>query len=48
MSRVDGCGECVYNTETPRAVMPDGSGGWLCHYVCTDCGHTWKTAWGSL
>lgn len=48
MSRLDGCGECIYNTEMPRAAMPDGTGGWLCHYVCTDCGHTWKTTWGSL
>ena len=47
MSRLDGCGECIYNTELPKAAIPH-DGGWLCHYACTDCGHTWTTAWGSL
>lgn len=48
MSHLDGCPQCVHNTEMPTAAVPDGTDAWLCHYACTDCGHTWTTAWGSF
>ena len=43
-SRIDGCPECVQNAETPSSVYPTGDG-WLCNYICLDCGHAWSTAW---
>jgi hypothetical protein len=44
LSRVDGCPECVHNTEPPRAAVPSTTG-WWCSYLCSDCGHTWTTDW---
>lgn len=48
MSRCDGCPECVYNYEPPRAVAATDDGdGFYAGYHCTDCGHAWMTAWGA-
>lgn len=44
MSRVDGCPECVFNTEAPRCVVLLAIG-YRCGYLCTDCGHAWTTDW---
>lgn len=44
MARIDGCGECVVNHETPSSVWPDGDG-FLANYVCLSCGHAWSTSW---
>jgi hypothetical protein len=41
MSNVDGCPECP-NSEPPRAAVPTSSG-WMCSYLCTDCGAAWTT-----
>lgn len=44
MSNVDGCPECVTNTEPPRScVRVDDA--WRCGYLCSDCGHAWTTDW---
>lgn len=43
---IDGCPECVYNTEAPSSVHDDSPRGWLANYVCADCGHAWTTSWG--
>ena len=44
MSRLDGCPACVTNTELPTGVGWTADG-FLAHYHCTDCGHSWSTAW---
>lgn len=41
MSNADGCPECP-NTEPPRAAVPTRAG-WMCSYLCTDCGTAWTT-----
>ena len=43
-SRIDGCPSCVQNAETPSSAYRTGDG-WLCNYICLDCGHAWSTAW---
>lgn len=42
---VDGCPECVVNSEEPTHLtrLPDGCDA---AYRCADCGHEWDTAWG--
>ena len=40
MSQVDGC--MCGNSEPPRAAVPSRIG-WLCSYLCTDCGRAWVT-----
>ena len=46
MARVDGCPECVRNTEPPRRVCDTpGQPGFTADYTCSDCGHRWTTAW---
>lgn len=45
LAHVDGCPECIYNTEAPEHTEPTGHG-CLATYRCHDCGHTWETAWG--
>lgn len=42
---LDGCPSCVENGEIPKHTerVPGGCVG---EYECTDCGHTWQTAWG--
>jgi len=42
---VDGCPECVINTEAPILTHPV-EGGFVAFYSCSDCGHDWSTAWG--
>lgn len=42
--RVDGCPECVVNTEAPFDAYPT-RGGYVATYRCSDCGHHWSTAW---
>lgn len=42
---VDGCPECVVNTEAP-IVLERLNPGCSAAYHCTDCGHSWETAWG--
>lgn len=44
LGRVDGCPECVYNTEPPFDAYPT-IGGYVASYICSDCGHKWSTAW---
>jgi hypothetical protein len=44
MSNVDGCPECVTNTEPPRSAVPV-EGAWRCGYLCAACGHAWTTDW---
>lgn len=44
VARIDGCPECVYNTEAPRSVEPF-TNGFNAAYLCTDCGHAWTTSW---
>lgn len=44
LSRVDGCPECVRNTEAPHDAYPT-SDGYVATYHCADCGHRWSTAW---
>lgn len=46
MSKVDGCPECVLNTEPPRSAVAVGNG-WRCAYLCSDCGHAWTTDWAA-
>ncbi len=47
MARIDGCPECVINTEPPLSVREADSNlpGFYADYCCTDCGHRWTTAW---
>lgn len=47
MSRVDGCPECVLNVEVPVTSIPLTEIGYRNLYICSDCGHTWATEWGS-
>lgn len=44
MSRIDGCPECVLNTEPPRSVTTTNDG-FRAAYLCSDCGHAWTTDW---
>jgi hypothetical protein len=44
MGLVDGCPECVRNTEAPRSAVAV-TGGWRTAYMCADCGHAWTTDW---
>lgn len=41
---VDGCPECVENTEPPFS-KEDVPNGCQCAYICTDCGNRWSTSW---
>lgn len=43
-SRLDGCPECVLNTETPTAWI-GAAEDCVCAYVCSDCGNRWITSW---
>jgi hypothetical protein len=43
-ARIDGCPQCVHNTEAPRSVMTTDNG-YLAAYLCADCGHAWMTSW---
>lgn len=44
MARVDGCPDCVTNTEPPYVVIDHGT--WFtAKYGCETCGHFWETAW---
>ena len=47
MAKIDGCPECVVNTETPLRVRETFTNiaGFQADYRCTDCGHRWTTAW---
>jgi hypothetical protein len=42
---VDGCPRCVLNVEEPIYLVRV-EGGCDAAYVCTDCKHSWETAWG--
>ena len=42
--RIDGCPECVVNTELPHSTTRTTTG-WLSVYRCADCGHAWSTSW---
>lgn len=42
---VDGCDQCVVNSEIPVRVDSTARG-CLAEYRCTDCGYKWQTAWG--
>lgn len=43
---IDGCPECVLNTEPPRSsTLLDGAV--RCAYLCSDCGHAWTTDWAA-
>lgn len=44
MSLVDGCPNCVINTEPPTSAAA-ACEGWACTYRCADCGHAWTTNW---
>lgn len=44
MSRLDGCPECVLNTELPKSTAPTDNG-YRAAYLCNDCGHAWTTDW---
>jgi hypothetical protein len=44
MSLIDGCPECIHNTEPPKSAVR-AANGWLTAYVCSDCGHAWATSW---
>lgn len=41
---LDGCPECVLNTEPPRSVTALEKGA-RAAYLCADCGHAWTTDW---
>jgi transposase-like protein len=43
-SLLDGCPECVVNTELPRRTSIVANG-FHSEYECSDCGHTWTTDW---
>lgn len=45
LAHVDGCPDCVTNTEAPEHVEPSPRG-CVCFYRCHDCGYVWQTAWG--
>jgi hypothetical protein len=42
---VDGCPNCVANVEPP-VILDRSLTGCVAAYECTDCGHSWETAWG--
>ena len=44
MARLDGCPECVTNTEAPYRVE-DRPGGFAAYYGCESCGYFWSTCW---
>jgi hypothetical protein len=44
MSLIDGCPECVHNTEPPKSAARVADG-WFTAYSCSDCGHAWTTSW---
>lgn len=44
MMCLDACPECVTNVEEP-VVVEQVPGGTVQHYICTDCGYSWTTAW---
>lgn len=44
MSRIDGCPNCVTNTEAPRSWAATDIG-YCCAYLCEDCGEAWLTNW---
>lgn len=44
MNWLDGCPECVTNTELPQRQM-HAEGEWRTYYRCSSCGHEWMTAW---
>lgn len=46
MSHIDGCPNCVRNTEKPRASV-QVTNGYRCAYLCGDCGHAWTTDYRS-
>jgi hypothetical protein len=41
---IDGCPECVVNSEAPHTTERTPAG-WTESYVCADCGHRWYTCW---
>ena len=44
MTYIDGCPNCVTNTEAPKsAIVLDL--GYRTAYECSDCGHAWTTDW---
>lgn len=46
LARYDGCPECVQNYELPYYVADDELGeGFVAHYGCGLCGHSWRTGW---
>lgn len=46
MAQVDGCPECVVNTQTPWTAEVSPALGRIARYVCSDCGTAWVTSWG--
>jgi DNA-directed RNA polymerase subunit M/transcription elongation factor TFIIS len=44
LGRIDGCPECVHNTEAPIDADP-AADGYVATYRCAACGHRWSTAW---
>lgn len=44
---VDGCPECGLNVEEPSWVARLATG-CAAAYECSDCGHSWETAWGCV
>lgn len=44
MALVDGCPECVSNTEPPQSVETVRNAVHAA-YQCSDCGHAWTTDW---
>jgi hypothetical protein len=45
LSLLDGCPECVINTELPQVVESIPSKAQRASYRCSDCGHAWITEW---
>lgn len=43
-SRIDGCPNCVHNTEAPKSWLGTDADV-TCAYLCSDCGHAWITSW---
>lgn len=46
-ANLDGCPSCVINAEVPYAGYTAPTGGLVCLYLCTDCGHRWHTSWAA-
>ena len=43
---IDGCPQCVLNTEEPLDVFGTaGTNQLTALYRCSDCGHRWHTSW---